>query len=90
MSAPVIKLPERATIAASASFYNEITHELDVHGSLELDATAVSNIDAAFLQLIASAFITADQKGLKLAWKAKSECLEQSARLVGLTALFKL
>ena len=76
---PTIILPDRCDRAAAEALVGDFVAALG-SGPIEVDASKVTHIGQAMLQLLLSARRTAD--GLTI---ASSQALDEAARLTGLT-----
>lgn len=76
---PTIILPERCDRAAAESLVGDFVAALG-SGAIEVDASKVTHIGQAMLQLLLSARRSAD--GLTI---VSSQALDEAARLTGLT-----
>ena len=85
-----IQLKPASDITQVHHYYKMIASEVAENHDLNLDGSAVTSIDGAFLQLLAVTFNTAETNGLNIAWTGASESLVAAAKLLGLTELLRL
>lgn len=85
-----LELEDSLTIAEVSALQERLLLHVQAMDPLQIDACEVESVDAAGLQLIASAFKTAREKGLALSLTAVSETFLAAARQIGLDALFDL
>lgn len=80
-----LQLDSRLTIAQAADLHRSLAARLAGGGAVVLDGSRVEEIDTAVLQLLASLWRTARERGIPCAWQAASDALRQAAALIGVT-----
>jgi len=83
-------LPEALVLQNVAEIYPQFVHALDREGDLQLDATAVSRVDTAGMQLLLAMAQSAQQLGRKVHIEGAGELLIEKARVLGFTEELKL
>lgn len=86
----VFSLDSSLTISEVSSLQDQLLERLREMVPLRIDASDVDAIDAAGLQLIASLFKNAREKGIDLSLAKPSDAFVASARQIGLAALFDI
>ncbi len=82
-----IQLDARMTIVQAASLHGSLLTHLAAGGPIAIDGTRVEEIDTAILQLLASLWRTAKERGFACSWAGVSDALRRTANLVGMTDL---
>lgn len=85
-----IGLPESADITMVATFQETLKEALDQGSPVELDASAVTRADTAFLQLLTSFLIEASANQLPVNWGVISDSFKQAVNLLGLSNQLKI
>jgi anti-anti-sigma regulatory factor len=85
-----IALGEVLDVARAAELYARLKEGLVASGSIVLDASRMSQIDAAGVQLLAAFLETARRDGCDVQWLNPSQALHKAVRLLGLTDFFAL
>jgi ABC-type transporter Mla MlaB component len=78
-------LPAAILVGDAAELAARLQRALSAN-ALELDGSAVEQIDTAGLQLLLSAVRTAAERGAVLGWAEASAALRASARQIGVSA----
>jgi len=78
-----LQLDSRLTIAQAADLHRLLAARLADGGPVVLDGSRVEEIDTAILQLLASLWRTARERGIPCAWRAASDALRHAASLIG-------
>ena len=78
-----LQLDSRLTIAQAADLHRSLAARLADGGPVVLDGSRVEEIDTAMLQLLASLWRTAQERGIPCAWQAASDALRHAAALIG-------
>jgi ABC-type transporter Mla MlaB component len=78
-----LQLDSRLTIAQAADLHRSLAARLADGGAVVLDGSRVEEIDTAMLQLLASLWRTARERGIPCAWQAASDALRHAATLIG-------
>ncbi len=78
-----LRLDARMTIAQAADLHRTLAARVADGGPIVLDGTAVQEIDTAILQLLASLWRTARERGTVCAWRGTSDVLRNTAALIG-------
>jgi anti-anti-sigma regulatory factor len=78
-----LQLDSRLTIAQAADLHRSFAARLADGGPVVLDGSRVEEIDTAVLQLLASLWRTARERGIPCAWQAASDALRHAAALIG-------
>jgi anti-anti-sigma regulatory factor len=78
-----LQLDSRLTIAQAADLHRSLAARLADCGPVVLDGSRVEEIDTAILQLLASLWRTARERGIPCGWQAASDALRQAAALIG-------
>ncbi len=86
----VIRLPATQTVETVRFLQEEIRHHFNRLGPVILDVSQVEAIDAASLQLLAIAFITARQEAKTIALHDPSPAFLSASHLLGLDQVFGL
>jgi anti-anti-sigma regulatory factor len=81
-----IVLEERCNIAGVEALRERLLRAMEASGECTIVCSNVRVVDAATLQLLVSAQLTAANRGITLRCEAPSEELRNAARLVGLHA----
>ena len=68
----------------------ELARALASEGTLRLDASELTRVDTAGLQLLAAWILELGQRGRVAHWAGASEALRESARIAGLSAVLGL
>lgn len=76
--------PEELTIAQSGDYFRLFAARMESGGDIEIDASAVTRIDAAFIQLLFAVQRTLADAGCSLQWAAVSPAVHQSVELLGM------
>ena len=84
-----IELPARLTIAQSVELRGTLVKALAGGVPLCLDGSRVEEIDTAILQLLASAWTDASQRGLACKWQGTSAVLRDTATLIGVSEILQ-
>jgi anti-anti-sigma regulatory factor len=79
-----LQLESRLTIAQAAGLHRSLAARLADGGPIVLDGSRVEEIDTAMLQLLASLWRTASERGIPCAWQAASDVLRHTATLIGI------
>jgi anti-anti-sigma regulatory factor len=77
-----LQLESRLTIVQAAGLHRTLVARL-ADGPIALDGTRVEEIDTAILQLLASLWRTARERGTPCTWRGTSEVLRRTAILIG-------
>lgn len=67
-----------------------IQNELEALAHLELNASAVTRVSTASLQILVGAIRAAEHRGLPIRWRSVSPALREAAEQLGLTAALHL
>jgi anti-anti-sigma regulatory factor len=78
-----LHLESRLTIVQAAGLHRTLAARLADGGPIALDGTRVEEIDTAILQLLASLWRTARERGTPCTWRGTSEVLRRTAILIG-------
>ena len=78
-----LQLDSRLTIAQAADLHRSLAARLADGEPLVLDGSRVEEIDTAVLQLLASLWRTARERGIPCAWLTASDALRHAAALIG-------
>jgi anti-anti-sigma regulatory factor len=78
-----LQLDSRLTIAQAAELHRALAGRLADGGPVVLDGSRVEEIDTAMLQLLASLWRTARERGIPCAWQTASDALRHAAALIG-------
>ena len=78
-----LQLDSRLTIAQAADLHRSLAGRLADGGPVVLDGSRVEEIDTAMLQLLASLWRTARERGIPCAWLTASDALRHAAALIG-------
>jgi anti-anti-sigma regulatory factor len=78
-----LQLDSRLTIAQAADLHRSLAGRLADGGPVVLDGSRVEEIDTAMLQLLASLWRTARERGIPCAWQTASDALRHAAALIG-------
>ena len=78
-----VELASRMTIVQAADLHRALLARLAGGESIVVDGTRVEEIDTAILQLLASLWRTARERGTACTWHGASEILRQTASLIG-------
>lgn len=90
-SAPrALACPPDFTVASVAAFAGELFAWIDAQREPAVDASGISDLDAAALQLLLMAGREAQSQGKRLRLLAAGEPLRESARLLGMEGLLDL
>jgi len=79
-----LQLESRLTIVQAAALHRTLAALLADGGPIALDGTRVEEIDTAILQLLASLWRTARERGIPCTWRGTSEVLRRTAILIGM------
>jgi anti-anti-sigma regulatory factor len=82
-----VQLDARMTIVQAASLHSSLLTQLDAGGPIAIDGTRVEEIDTSILQLLASLWRTAAERGFACSWTGVSDGLRRTANLVGMTEM---
>ena len=82
-----VQLDARMTIVQAASLHSSLLTQLAAGGPIAIDGTRVEEIDTAILQLLASLWRTAEERGFACSWTGVSDVLRRTANLVGMTEM---
>jgi anti-anti-sigma regulatory factor len=85
-----IRLPAVQTIETVKLLHEEIRHHFTRLGPVSVDASQVESIDAASLQLLVIAFISAGQVAKAIALHEPSPTFIAASRLLGVSRIFGL
>jgi anti-anti-sigma regulatory factor len=77
-------------IAAAPALRDTLLKALAVGDAVELDGTAVAQVDTSALQLLAAFFRDARAAGLPVAWTGASDSLQRGVAVLGLNSLIEL
>ncbi|MGE7136096.1 STAS domain-containing protein [Luteibacter sp. NPDC031894] len=77
-------------IAAAPALRDTLLAVLAAGGPVELDGTAVAQVDTAALQVLAAFSRDARAAGLPVAWTGVSDSLRRGVSVLGLDALIEL
>lgn len=80
-----VALQDELTIACSAEYYQQFLACLERGGDINIDASAVSRVDAAFVQLLYLVQRELAEGGRTLRWEAVSPAFTESVGLLGLS-----
>ena len=83
-------LPEQLTIALAGDFKQQLASRVQRGGDITVDASQVTRIDTAFIQLLFSIQCALSAHGGQLRWDAISPEFGRSVELVGLRAALAL
>jgi ABC-type transporter Mla MlaB component len=78
------------TVADAGSLKSGLAKLLESSAAVTLDVSAVQRIDTAGLQVIAAFVRERESHGRQVQWQGSAAALATAARLLGLSALFKL
>jgi anti-anti-sigma regulatory factor len=82
-----VRLDARMTIVQAASLHNSLLTLLAAGGPIAIDGTRVEEIDTAILQLLASLWRTAAERGFACSWTGVSDGLRRTANLLGMAEM---
>jgi anti-anti-sigma regulatory factor len=82
-----VQLDARMTIVQAASLHSSLLAHLAAGGPIAIDGTRVEEIDTAILQLLASLWRTAAERGFACSWTGVSDGLRRTANLLGMTEM---
>ena len=86
-----LRLPDRADVASALAMHETLirmqTGSID---SVALDASAVSKVDVATLQLLLAWFAVLDSQHIPWNWRGVSATFQQTAGLAGLSGVLRL
>lgn len=85
-----LKLPEEISIANAGDWQDKLTAALQDTSSLMLDASELSRVDTAGVQLLAVLFKQAQASSVSIGWSASSATLETTASQLGLKSALLL
>ena len=85
-----LKLPEEISIANVGDWQDKLTAALQDASSLTLDASELSRVDTAGVQLLAVLFKQAQASNVTIGWSANSSTLETTASQLGLKSVLLL
>jgi anti-anti-sigma regulatory factor len=78
-----LQLESRLTITQAAGLHRTLVARLADGVPIALDGSRVEEIDTAILQLLASLWRTAYERGTPCTWRGTSEVLRRNAILIG-------
>jgi anti-anti-sigma regulatory factor len=84
-----VSLGDTLTIAEAASMHSDLMKRLGEKQTV-LDASALTRVDTAGLQLLASFVRTAEARGARIEWRGAQPALRESARRLGLEGALRL
>jgi anti-anti-sigma regulatory factor len=84
-----VSLPGQFDITAVVAVAAELGAALDI-GDLAIDASRVTRVDAAALQLLYAAVAATRTRGARLIWVGSSIALREAARTLALSAALDL
>jgi anti-anti-sigma regulatory factor len=73
-----------------AALVAHVQNELEALAHLELNASAVTRVSTASLQVLVGAIRAAEQRGIPTRWQHVSPALRDAAALLGLTAALRI
>jgi anti-anti-sigma regulatory factor len=82
-----VQLDARMTVVQAASLHRSLLTHLAAGGPIAIDGTRVEEIDTAILQLLASLWCTARERGFDCSWTGVSDVLCRTANLLGMTEM---
>ena len=84
-----VLLPSQLTIRQIEQVYRQCDNALKGAGTLRIDASAVSKVDTAGMQLLIALKTEMDSQHSAIEWLAINDELRNVARFMGLQALFE-
>ncbi|HEY2679505.1 MAG TPA: STAS domain-containing protein [Steroidobacteraceae bacterium] len=88
--AEAIQLDARMTIVQAAGLRSALLVCLAEGGAIVIDGTRVEEIDTAILQLLASLWRTAAERGIACSWSGVSDIVRRMAILIGIADVLRL
>jgi anti-anti-sigma regulatory factor len=82
-----VQLDARMTILQAAPLHSSLLTHLAAGRPIAIDGARVEEIDTAILQLLASLWRTARERGFACSWTGVSDGLRRTANLVGMTEM---
>jgi anti-anti-sigma regulatory factor len=85
-----VELDARMTIVQAAGLHGQLVSRLTAAEPIVIDGSRVEEVDTAILQLLASLWRTARDRGVACTWHAASEPLRYTANLIGIAGALAL
>lgn len=84
-----VQLDARLSIVQAAGLHGTLLAHLAEGAPVEVDGSRVEEIDTAILQLLASLWRTAQERGIACSWLGASEALRRAATLLGVAPMLR-
>jgi anti-anti-sigma regulatory factor len=85
-----VELAAQICIVQAADLHRLLVSRLAAAQPIEIDGSRVEEIDTAILQLLASLWRTAGDRGVACSWRGVSESLRYAANLIGVAGVLAL
>jgi len=84
MTPTPIKLEGAMSIAKAEGLHQQLEAALREYSCIEIDASEVSRVDTAIVQLLASFLTDAENSGVQVSWRSVSDEMKEGVRLLGM------